>query len=69
MQLQQCSNPACGNFYELSEFGHDRPAPAKKQAYQCPYCGTKRTGKTSGAFITRKCDQPQTLAASSQPGD
>ncbi len=58
MQVQQCNNPACGNIFELREFGHDRPAPAQKQVYHCPYCGAEYTGKTSGAFITKACDQP-----------
>jgi hypothetical protein len=57
MSIEQCANTNCSHFFELIEFGGDRPAPLVTRAVCCPYCGHRTERPTRGAFITAPSDQ------------
>ena len=57
MSIEQCANSNCSHFFELIEFGGDRPAPSVARAICCPYCGHRTERPTRGAFITAPSDQ------------
>lgn len=60
MSIEQCENKECRHFYELFEFGSERPAPPATKTISCPYCGhtIKRTSR--GAFVTTPHDTGKT---------
>lgn len=52
MLITTCSNALCNKSFELTEFGHDRPAETTMRTIRCPYCGNETTSESRGAFIT-----------------